>query len=222
MIRPSRRRHAAKGFALTEALVALAIAALTITILISSSWGLATATERRAAMAQTGPVDWLAARRVLLQWASAVTATGEGETDRALTGSATTARFYVEPTGGGSTLPFVGALEVVALGDAEFALRAIRYNGLRDARLPGDTGQITEILRTSEPIRILYYYDSGRGGRDGAWRYEAGGDTGLPRAIGIEIGDTRRLTAPIFADRSAACVARLGPGGLEEEACSLR
>jgi len=224
MIRVARRRpSSARGFALTEALVALAIAALTITVLTSSSWGLATVADRRAAAAQTGPVDWLAARRALMQWSSGVTATRRETAPTALTGTASTARFFVEPSGGGQSRSFVGELEIVARGEGRFSLQATRYLGQSDARLGADTGQTTEILRSNQPIRILYYFENGRGSRSGAWRYETGdGDDGLPKAIGIEVGDTRRLTAPLFVNRSAACVARLGRGGLEEEACELK
>ena len=219
MIRPVRRRRShGRGFALMEALVAL-----TITVLTSTSWGLATAADRRAQAAQTGPTDWLAARRALLQWTAGVTVADPRNAAGALTGTATTARFYAEPSGSGQQLPFVGELQVVALGEGQFALRAARYPGLRDARMSADGGQSTEILRSTEPIRILYFYDTGRGPLGGTWRYETGdGFAGLPRAVAIEVGDTRRLTAPIFANRSAACVARLGRGGLEDEACALR
>ena len=224
-VRPLRRRNqrraTARGFALTEALVALAIAALTITVLTSSSWGLATAAERRAAAAQAGPADWLAARRALLQWTAGLTAVDPEDIAPSLTGTATTLRLYVEPQDGGLLEPFIAALDVVAVDADNVALRATRFPGQVDARVGGDDGQTTEILRSREPIRILYFYSTGRGQQGGTWRYETDSE-GLPDAIGVEVGDTRRLTAPIFVNRSAACVARLGRGGLEDSRCALR
>ncbi|MEJ8561271.1 hypothetical protein QTO30_08575 [Yoonia sp. GPGPB17] len=68
----TRRRGTSTGFVLAEALVALTVAAMTIALLTSATWGLNAAAERRAAATQTSAVDWLAARRALGNWAAAV------------------------------------------------------------------------------------------------------------------------------------------------------
>jgi hypothetical protein len=52
------------------------------------------------------------------------------------------------------------------------------------------------------------------------WRSETG-DSGLPAAIAVEVGDVRVLTARVFANRSAACLAAFGISGLEEPQCEL-
>ena len=64
-----RRRSRASGFVLAEALVALAIAAMTVALLTSATWGLQLTAERRAAAAETAAGDWVAARRAVVDWA---------------------------------------------------------------------------------------------------------------------------------------------------------
>lgn len=218
-----RRRRQSKGFVMAEALVALAIGAMTIALLTSATWGLNAASERRAASQQTTAVDWLAARRVLTDWAAGVTARGPGDSQTSFVGTAATARMTVMPSGTGQLQPFVGELQVVALGEEQFALVAARHIGVRDARVTANTPQSTEILRTNAPMRLLYLMPRGVGGVASAWRYESGsGDAGLPLAIGVEVGTDRMLTTRIFATTSASCLARLGRGGLSEDQCELR
>jgi hypothetical protein len=219
----TRRRSTASGFVLAEALVALAIAAMTVALLTSATWGLQLTAERRAASSQTTAVDWLAARRALIDWTSGASAEGVSDTERYLIGTATTARIYVEPSGTGQVSPFVGELRVEALGDGRFALIAARHIGLRDARLTNDTPQETEILRTAQPIRLLYLIPSQTGGANASWRYETGSsDEGLPEAVAIEVGIERMITARVFATISASCLARVGRGGLQDDQCDLR
>ena len=216
-----RRRGHSTGFVLAEALVALAIAAMTLVLLTGASWGLRMASERRAAVAETGASDWLAARRALADWTAGVTSSGATGTEAQFIGTSTTARMIVEPVGAGRTAPFVGELRVEAVTDTTYALIAARHFGQGDARLVADDPQETEVVRASEPIRIVYLLP-----RDGAgetWRYETGsGDDGLPLAIAVEVGDRRMLTARIFATISASCLAALGPGGLDDDRCDLR
>lgn len=218
----TRRRGSSSGFVLAEALVALAIAALTIALLTSATWGLNAISERRAAAQATAAVDWLSARRALIGWASGVTARGKDDSQTNFIGTATTARMVVAPTSAAQALPYVGELRIEALGDDRFALMAARHAGLRDARVTTPDPQETRVLTATAPIRLLYLFNEGSGGRT-SWRYETGsGDAGLPLAIGIEVGSQRMLTVPILPTMSAACLARLGQGGLTDEQCELR
>jgi hypothetical protein len=213
-----------RGFVLAEALVALAIAALTLALLTSATWGLRLAAESRAASAQTGADDWLSARRALQGWASGLTAGGADLTEAHFVGTATTARMVVEPAVSGLALPYVAELRVEAAADAEgapsFALIVARHLDARDARVSTDAPQETRLIRSDRPIRLLYLLP--REGVEGlVWRYETDA-TGLPAAIAVEIGDRRMLTARVFANRSAACLTTLGLTGLEEGQCELR
>lgn len=215
-----RRGQRSKGFVLAEALVALAIAALTLALLTSATWGLRIAADARAAAAQTGAADWLAARRALQGWASGLTALGAETAEARLVGTDSTARMVVEPAVSGLALPYVAELRVETRGEGSFVLIAARHLDQRDARVSTDTPQETELVRSDSPIRLLYLLP--REGVEGmVWRYETTG-SGLPAAIAVEVGDRRVLTARVFANRSAACVTALGVAGLEDIECQLR
>jgi hypothetical protein len=209
---------------MAEALVALAIAALTLALLTSASWGLRIASDARMAATDTGAADWLAARRALQGWASGLTALGAEASEARIVGTGSTARIVVEPAVSGLALPYVAELRVEtrvnALGDTEFLLVAARHLDARDARVSADAPQESELVRSARPIRLLYLLP--REGVEGmVWRYETG-STALPAAIAVEVGDQRILTARVFANRSAACLAAFGLSGLEEEQCELR
>jgi hypothetical protein len=205
---------------MAEALVALAIAALTLALLTSASWGLRVASDARAAAAETGAADWLAARRALQGWASGLTAPGADLAETRLVGTDSTARMVVEPAVSGLSRPYVAELRVEARGENGFVLIAARHLEARDARVSTDAPQETELVRSDRPIRLLYLLP--REGVEGmVWRYETGGP-GLPAAIAVEVGDRRVLTARVFANRSAACLATFGVSGLEETQCELR
>lgn len=207
---------------LAEALVALAIAALTVALLTSATWGLNAAAERRAAAQSTAAVDWLSARRALIGWASGVTAASQIDSQSNFIGTATTARMVVAPTTAAQAQPYVGELRIEALGDNRFALMAARHADLGDARVTTSDPQETRVLTATAPIRLLYFFPAS-GGAQAGWRYETGsGEAGLPLAIGVEVGSQRMLTVPIIPTLSAACVARLGQGGLTDDACALR
>ena len=165
-----RRRSITSGFVLAEALVALAIAAMTVALLTSATWGLRVASERQDAAEVTAAVDWLSARRALADWSSGVTATGKEGTERFLVGTATTARMFVEPSGSGQVVPFVGELRVEARGENRYVLMAARHIGLRDARITVEVPQETEVLRTNAPIRLLYLLPRQEGGVGMTWR----------------------------------------------------
>lgn len=211
MRRPSRRRGA-RGFALAEALVALAVAAMTLSLLTAATWGLRQASERRAALEISGAADWLTARRALGAWAAGLNAeTAQGAEGRIL-GTATQLRLVVD-----DAPPHTAELRVEDRGEGRFALIALRHMGQRDARLAVGDALQTVLVETDEPIR-LQYLTRGEGGLD--WRYETGVD--LPNAVAVEVGDARRLTAAIHPTRGAACLAAFGLQGLEEPRCALR
>jgi hypothetical protein len=213
-----RRRHT-KGFVMAEALVALAVAAMTLALLTSASWGLRIAADARAEAADTGAVDWLAARRALQGWAAGLTAPGARAAETRLVGTDSTARMVVEPAVSGLAQPYVAELRVEVHGDS-FVLIAARHLDARDARVSTDAPQETEVVRSDRPIRLLYLLP--REGVQGlVWRYETSG-AALPAAIAVEVADRRVLTARVFANRSAACLAAFGVSGLEEQACELR
>ena len=217
------RRRGQTGFVMAEALVALAIAAMTLALLTSASWGLRITAERRAAAAQTDASDWLAARRALGDWVTGVSATLREDVGGRFTGTPTMARMVVEPAGNGQTLPFVAELRVTMLDEQTFALIAARYFDIGDARASGDDPQETEILRAREPMRLLYLMPRMDGPAGENWRYESGGgDDGLPAAVAVEVADRRVLTARIFATLSASCLSALGPSGIEDDRCALR
>ncbi len=217
-----RRRPISAGFVLAEALVALSIAAMTIALLTSATWGLSAAAERRAAAQQTMAVDWLAARRAITAWTAGVTAASNSAVEVSMIGTASTARMVVAQTGSGIVGTYVGELRVEARGTDGFALIAARHIDQADARIASTNPQETEVLQSTAPLRLLYLIPSGPGGR-GVWRYETGsGDDGLPLAIGIEAGTQRMITAAIHTTRSASCLARLGFAGVEDERCALR
>lgn len=219
-MRRARRRHSSKGFALAEALVSLAVAAMTIALLTASSWGLRQAMEIREASRQTRSVDWLTVRRALHSWSSGLTTVDRNSTASRFIGSATTARMVVEPVISGQNRPYVAELNVVNK-DGAYQLIARRHMGLKDARIAAPKPQATLVLKSNDPLRLIYLMPR-PGQATLVWRYEVGDNDGLPRAIGLEVGTERKLTAPVFVNRSAACLAALGPGGVEEEQCSVR
>ncbi|KIT15862.1 hypothetical protein [Jannaschia aquimarina] len=212
--RPVRRRGPARGFALAEALVALAVAAMTLALLTGATWGLRQAAERRDLAQQTGPADWLATRRAVSAWAAGLSTSGAQGAQGRLIGTATTARMVVE---GGSR--YVAELRVERRGADAFALVAARYPGRRDVRVVPEAGQVSELVRSSRPIRLLYLHDR-PGNPDPVWVYETGDD--LPAAIAVEVGDTRRLTAAIHPTVSGECLAAGGLAALEDTTCGLR
>lgn len=219
-MRRARRRSSTRGFALAEALVSLAIAAMTLALLTGSSWGLRQAAELRAASSQTRSVDWLSARRALQGWASGLTAPSRTETASRFIGTATTARMVVEPFSSGQDLPFVAELNVRQDEDVYYLI-ARRHMGQKDARVAAPYPQETTVLRTTEPMRLIYLMPEQISAKK-VWRYEVGDSDGLPVAIGLEVGVTRVLTARVYPMRSAGCLSARGRGGLKDIACELR
>ena len=218
-----RRRHTG-GFVMAEALVALAIAAMTLVLLTSATWGLSMAMERRSTVEQNTPADWLAARRALMNWASGVTVIDRQDITSRFQGTANSARMYVEPSGAGRVVPFFGEVQVKTHADDDFSLVMIRHSNVSDSGGAGDQILQTEVLRTNVPIRLQYRLHIRGGDVAGNWQYQTESEdyNGLPSAIAIEVGGDRMLTIPIFATISMPCLAELGRGGLESPQCEVR
>ncbi|MEM6407168.1 MAG: hypothetical protein AAF700_01990 [Pseudomonadota bacterium] len=214
-----RRGAGARGFAMIDALVALAVAALTLSLLTSASWGLKIASDRRASLQHTAAADWLLTRRTLLAWAGDVSNSGPDSAGASLIGTASTLRMRVRAQDGLGG--FVGEFNVEGSADAGYTLSAARHDGLRDARLSADSPRRSVLLQTAEPIRMLYLFAQSDG-TGTVWRYETGDGAALPIAVAIEVGDTRRVTVPVFATLSQTCLSSLGQGGLEDRLCAVR
>ncbi|MEM7718280.1 MAG: hypothetical protein AAF222_03695 [Pseudomonadota bacterium] len=214
-----RRGGNTRGFAMVDALVGLAIAALTLVLLTSASWGLKMASDRQRAFEVTSAGDWLLARRTLLTWASDVTSDGRGRSGGAMIGTATTMRMIVRDRG--AAQGYVGEFRVAGTRDTGYTLTAARHDGLNDARVAVDEPRVSTILTSPVPIRFVYLFPQ-RGGGGNVWRYETGDGDVLPLAIGVEAGDRRQVTARLFPTISQTCFSVLGPGALESNQCAVR
>jgi len=214
-----RRSGRTRGFAMIDALVALAIAALTLVLLTSASWGLKLASDRRAALETTASADWLLARRTLLGWAGDLSNDGPLANGAAMIGTATTLRMIVRDRA--AATPYVGEFRVEGTRETGYTLSAARHDGLRDARVAADAPRRSTLLTSAVPIRFVYLFPE-RNGAGSVWRYETGDGDVLPRAIAIEAGDQRQVTVPIFPTISQTCLSALGPGALEGNQCAVR
>ncbi len=213
-------RRGARGIALAEALVALAIASMTLLLLTTAGWGLRHADERRTAAEATDAADWLAARRILHGWAGGLTAARDESAGMRILGTASTARMILSSVAAGLPQEAVAELRIEE-ADGHFSLVALRYPSDRDVRTASGGARETRLIETDMPMRLTYLLPSREGGRAPIWRYESHPET-MPLAIALEVGNARRIVAPVFPDRSAACVAAVGIGGLEEPRCALR
>lgn len=214
-----RRTPRARGFAMVDALVALAVASLTMVLLTSATWGLRIASERRAALTETAPVDWLLARRTLSAWVADASNDGPRASGASFIGTATTMRLIVRDARAAQS--FVGEFRVTANGDDTFTLSAARHDGLQDARTSADAPRTSDILTSGEQIRFLYLFQQPNGAGT-VWRYETGDGENLPVAVAIEAGDTRQVTVPVFATVSETCLSALGPGAIDGDQCAVR
>ncbi len=217
--RIQRRRRSAHGFTIAEALVSLAIAALTLVLLTSATWGLRQLNETRAAQ---GPVaaDWLTARRALQAWAAAASTDGSDSALGRFQGDSTSVRLYVPPTSAGPSRPYVSELRVTAK-DGLYTLSAHRDRTVTDTRMKGNSVQSTEILATTEPIRLMYLMRS-RTGPGRSWFFATEPEDGLPFAIAVEVDGNHLITAPIMSTVSATCAARNGLSALGDQECKTR
>lgn len=206
--------------ALIEALVALAIAAMTLLLLTSATWGLRHAEDRRVAAQATDATDWLAARRIVQRWGQGLTSARSERANLRLIGSATTVRLVLSAHTAEARSEAVGELRIVQ-DSGRYDLLAARHLSDRDARTATGETPLTPLLSSDAVLRFSYLY--ARNGRAGpqTWRYETDPED-LPLAIAVEEDGTRRIIAPVLSERSAACVAAVGAAGLEEPRCVLR
>lgn len=202
-----------------DALVGLAVAALTLVLLTSATWGLKMASDRRATLEVTASADWLMARRTLLAWAGDLSNDGPRESGAAMIGTATTLRMIVRDRA--ANMPYVGEFRVEGTAEDGYTLSAARHDGLRDARTAADDPRRSLLLTSQDPIRFVYLFPEANG-RGNVWRYETGDGDVLPRAVAIEAGDQRQVTVPVFATISQTCLSALGPGALEGNQCAVR
>ena len=213
-------RPRARGIALAEALVALAVAAMTMLLLSSAGWGLRHAMDRQAAAAQPAAAEWLATRRVLRDFASGLTMSRDGEAAQRVLGSEKALRMGLAGAPAGHP---AGAVVELRIREAEGVrtLTVTRQPGRSDPRVAGADLREAELMRTEAPLRFAYLV-AGSGLAAGAtWRTETH-PADLPVAIAVMAGEATLAVAPVPSEVSVACVAAVGIGGLEEPRCRLR
>ncbi len=215
-----RRRHVARGFVLTEALVALTVAALTLALLTSASFGLRQTAMHPSALQQDA-TDWLTARRVLQAWAGSATTDGVGRELNRFSGTPDQMRLVIDDGTSRSNRPVMIGLNITE-EDGVFTLTAARFFDVRDVRLGDEQAQASTVLVTDQPLSLVYLVTESPSSNQRVWSYEPQPEQGLPAAVAIEQGAERVLVARMPATRSASCVARLGILGLEEQDCELR
>lgn len=209
--RPVRRRRAARGFSLIEALVALSVSAMTLALLASAGFGLreARAIETR----QAAPADWLIARRVLQDWAGAAAKphprssgafAAEADQLALRTAAGQVMRFTIETEAGVSTLT------------------ATRGGSLRDVRLVPEGARRSTVLQVAGQLRFAYLMHTGVRGVQRAWAYSVADGEGLPAAIALEWGDARPLVIPVAASAAGPCVVSFGLSENAVRECALR
>lgn len=215
-----RRRSYARGFILAEALVSLTIAALTLALLTSATWGLRQTAMQPSAL-QHEASDWLTARRVMQAWAGSATVDGVERLERRFAGSPNRMRLVLDDGTSRDNRPVMVSLDITQDGDL-YRLTATRHLDVRDVRMGQETARASTLIISDQPLGFAYYVTA-RGSQTGlAWTYEPRPEQGLPAAIAIERGAERMIIVQIPATRSAACVARLGITGLRTQDCELR
>ncbi len=215
-----RRRPDEGGFVLAEALVSLTVAALTLALLTSATWGLRQTAMQPSALQQEA-TDWLTARRVLQAWAGSATADGIERLDQRFAGSPNRMRLVLDDGTSRDNRPVMVSLDITQ-DNGLYRLTATRHVDVRDVRMGEDRARESTIIISDQPLSFAYYV-SARGSQTGrAWTYEPRAEQGLPAAIGVERGADRMIVVQMPATRSAACVSRFGITGLREQDCELR
>ncbi|GFE66494.1 hypothetical protein [Litoreibacter roseus] len=217
--RSTSRRRKSRGFALAEALVSLSVAAVTLALLTSATWGLRQAAPSSTDL-QNEAADWLIARRVLQAWASAATVRGLTDIEGQFSGSPTQMRLLLDDASSGGSERFMASLDVVVT-DGQYALVARKHTGIRDTRVDAERPQTSVVLVSNQALRLVYLVRRESGLGEG-WSYDPSLDQGLPIAVAIEEGSERKVIARLPVTRSAGCLSRFGRGGLEERECRVR
>lgn len=215
-----RSRKAARGFVLAEALVALAVAALTLALLTSATFGLRQ-TAMQPSPLQQEATDWLTARRVLQAWAASATTDGVRRTVNRFLGTPTEMRLVIDDGTSRSNRPIMIGLNITQ-EDGLFRLSASRFFDVRDVRLGDEDARASTVIVSDVPLLLVYQVTSLANASQLVWTYEPQIEQGLPAAVAVEQGAERMIVAKMPATRSAACVSRLGILGLEEQDCELR
>lgn len=211
-----RRRRSTRGFVLAEALVSLAVAAMTLALLAGAAWGLRTLAAENARSGSAG-AELLTARRVMQAWAAAANPGTSGNTPAAFAGTAEQLRIALHPQSG---QPFVAALQIRRDGGQSILL-ATRDLGQTDIRLMSPDPRTSVVLRDPRALRLAYLVTDDDGvGR--VWRYETDMRQGLPFAIALEAGTDFLVIAPILGTLGSDCVAAARFDGLEGRQCRLR
>ena len=215
-----RRRTGAKGFVMAEALVSLAVAALTLALLTSATWGLQQ-TAMQPDRLQQAASDWLTTRRVLQAWGGSATTDGaEGLTQR-FAGTPVQMRLVIDDGTSRTNRPVMMRLDITQ-ADGLYTLAAARYFDVRDVRLGTDQARASTLIVSDQPLRILYQVVTRGNAGQRIWTDEPQADQGLPTAIAIERGAERMIVARIPATLSAVCMSRNGVAGLRNDTCDLR
>lgn len=213
-------RRGARGFVLTEALVALTVAALTLALMTSATWGLRQ-TAMQSSPTQEAATDWLTARRVLQAWAGSATTDGfEGVVGR-FAGTPAQMRLIVDDGTIRTDRPVMISLDIRE-EDGLFRLEAARHFDVRDVRLAPDGARASTVIVTEAPLNLVYYFAALNPGVPGTWTYEPQPEQGLPTAVAVEAAAERMIVAKMPATHSASCVAQQGLPGLDNQDCELR
>lgn len=216
-----RRRQAQRGFVLAEALVALTVAALTLALMTSATWGLRQ-TAMQPSPLQQDATDWLTARRVLQAWAASATTDGYDGVVGRFIGTPTQMRLVVDDGTIRTDRPVMISLDVIRGDDGLYRLEAARHFDIRDVRLMDENARPSTVIVTDAPMRLIYFFASRNSFNGGDWTYEPRPEQGLPSAIALERGAERMIVAKMPATHSASCVSRSGIVGLEDADCELR
>lgn len=214
------RRATQSGFALAEALVSLTIAAMTLALLTSATWGLRQTTLQPSTLQQEA-TDWLTARRVLQSWAASASLAGREMAEGRFSGSPTQMRLILDDGTSRDSRPMMVSLTITE-DDGLFRLEASRHFDVRDVRLANDDGQASTMIVSETPLSLVYRAGATSVARQGVWTYEPRPEQGLPFAVAVEQGAERMIVAQMPTTLSAVCVARLGEAGLGDPDCELR
>ena len=219
-VRWHRRRSSSGGIALVEALVSLTVAAMTLALLTSATWGLRQTTAQVSDL-QEASTDWLTARRVLQSWSASATLTGRELTEGRFYGSPVRMQVILDDGTSNQSDPVMISLDI-SEEDGRFTLAASRFFNVRDIRLATDNSRASQVIVTDEPLRLIYRVQSGSGSGAQVWTYEVRPEQGLPLAVAVEQGDQKMIVARMPVSISAFCVSRLGQAGLEDADCDVR